>query len=195
MKMNKLLVLGLILFSLGSCKKDDVAPSDPEHEEELITTVRLAFVNKANASDSTVYNWQDEDHIEDAVQDTISVLNGVDYKMYVWVLNEENPSDVENITEEVEEEAKEHQFFFSGTAVSMGHLDISYNDQDGDGNPIGILNDVSVSGAMQDMQLKVTLRHEPNKEGTDVSDGDITNAGGETDVEVTFIVDIVNPVI
>ncbi|HBK71516.1 MAG TPA: type 1 periplasmic binding fold superfamily protein, partial [Flavobacteriaceae bacterium] len=30
------------------------------------------------------------------------------------------------------------------------------------------------------------LRHEPNKSASGVSDGDITNAGGETDIEVIF---------
>jgi hypothetical protein len=38
--------------------------------------------------------------------------------------------------------------------------------------------------------LTITLRHEPNKDGDNVADGDITNAGGETDVEVTFNIDV-----
>ena len=32
----------------------------------------------------------------------------------------------------------------------------------------------------------ITLRHEPNKSGMNVNTGDITNAGGETDVQVIF---------
>jgi len=32
----------------------------------------------------------------------------------------------------------------------------------------------------------VTLRHQPDKGAIGVSDGDITNAGGETDIEVLF---------
>jgi len=34
------------------------------------------------------------------------------------------------------------------------------------------------------------LRHQPNKSGDNVASGDITNAGGETDIEVTFDVTI-----
>lgn len=34
--------------------------------------------------------------------------------------------------------------------------------------------------------LKIVLLHEPNKDAEGVSAGDITNAGGDTDVEVTF---------
>ena len=30
------------------------------------------------------------------------------------------------------------------------------------------------------------LRHEPDKSAAGVSSGDITNAGGETDIEVSF---------
>ena len=38
--------------------------------------------------------------------------------------------------------------------------------------------------------ITVTLRHEPNKDAAGVSSGDIANAGGETDIEVTFNVEI-----
>ena len=34
--------------------------------------------------------------------------------------------------------------------------------------------------------MTVILRHEADKAGAGVSDSDITNAGGETDIEVTF---------
>ena len=36
----------------------------------------------------------------------------------------------------------------------------------------------------------ITLRHEPAKTATGVSGGDITNAGGETDIEVVFDVTV-----
>jgi len=38
--------------------------------------------------------------------------------------------------------------------------------------------------------VTITLRHEPAKDATGVSDGDITNAGGETDISVNFPVEI-----
>jgi hypothetical protein len=34
------------------------------------------------------------------------------------------------------------------------------------------------------------LRHEPNKDALNVASGEITNAGGETDIEVSFPVTI-----
>jgi hypothetical protein len=30
------------------------------------------------------------------------------------------------------------------------------------------------------------LRHQPNKNGSNVNTGDITNAGGESDVDISF---------
>lgn len=42
------------------------------------------------------------------------------------------------------------------------------------------------TGATSNGSLKITLKHQPNKSGTNVSIGDITNAGGETDIEVTL---------
>ena len=36
----------------------------------------------------------------------------------------------------------------------------------------------------------MTLRHEPAKDASGVAAGDITNAGGETDIEVTFDVTV-----
>ena len=44
----------------------------------------------------------------------------------------------------------------------------------------------TATGAASVGTLKVTLRHEPNKSAAGVVGGDITNAGGETDIEVEF---------
>ncbi|MEZ7887763.1 MAG: type 1 periplasmic binding fold superfamily protein, partial [Flavobacteriales bacterium] len=60
---------------------------------------------------------------------------------------------------------------------------------DEEGNPIG-LSTVLTTGEMGSGTITVTLRHEPNKDAAGVSSGDIANAGGETDIEVTFNVEI-----
>ena len=38
--------------------------------------------------------------------------------------------------------------------------------------------------------LSIILRHEPAKDASGVSDGQIANAGGETDIEVSFNITI-----
>ena len=41
-------------------------------------------------------------------------------------------------------------------------------------------------GAASNGTVVVTLRHQPDKTASGVSSGDITYAGGETDIEVSF---------
>ena len=90
----------------------------------------------------------------------------------------------ENVTEEVDEEALEHQFFYT----IGGNLDVAteYENFDADGNPLGTLLMLS-TGEASSGTLTLTLRHEPNKPNTGLSD-----AGGETDIEVTFNVAVVD---
>ena len=57
------------------------------------------------------------------------------------------------------------------------------------GHPIGLQIKMTTGMATTGM-LTIILRHEPNKDATGVSDGDITNAGGETDIEITFDIDV-----
>jgi hypothetical protein len=68
-------------------------------------------------------------------------------------------------------------------------MDHAYDDMDGSGNPIGVAN-TYLTGDAGSGTFTVTLRHEPNKTAAGVADGDITNAGGETDIEVEFPVTI-----
>jgi len=99
----------------------------------------------------------------------------------IELLNEtETPA--EDITAEVKEEDKEHQFFF---AVS-GALDtFKYADEDGDGNPVGLGFTLSTGDAGSGT-LQITLRHEPKKP----NDGTLADAGGETDIAQSFTVTV-----
>lgn len=92
----------------------------------------------------------------------------------------------ENITTEIQEEDEEHQFFFQS---NVDDLTIAYTDQDDDGNPVG-LNTSLTTGEPSSGSITIILRHEPNKTASGVSSGDIANAGGETDIEVVFPIDV-----
>lgn len=98
----------------------------------------------------------------------------------------ESESPAEDITEEIEEEDDEHQFFFTS---SVGGWSVSYDDADGEGNPVGLATKLTTTGAGSG-SLTVILRHEPDKSASGVAGGSITNAGGETDIEVTFDVEV-----
>ena len=108
-------------------------------------------------------------------------VNGISYSGTVSFLNEiANP--VDNITEEVAEEAEDHQVFYQITN-NLGTF--TYTDMDTDGKPIGLTFTFTTNNTGTG-SLVVTLKHLPNKSATGVSSGDITNAGGETDATVTF---------
>jgi hypothetical protein len=110
------------------------------------------------------------------------------YDGTIFLLNE-SVSPVENISDEVEAESKDHQFFYQFIPGAGGNLQITYNDKDGDNFPLG-LRTVVTAAAKGTGKLTITLRHLPDKKASGVSAGNITNAGGETDIQVTFDVTI-----
>ncbi|MGB0390469.1 MAG: type 1 periplasmic binding fold superfamily protein [Salibacteraceae bacterium] len=181
-----LLICAISIILPFSCKKDE--PSDPviPNEEELITTLNYTLT-PISGSNPVVLSFKDLDGdggnapiISNGILDTNTSYIGT-----IELLNElENP--VENITEEVEEESKDHQFFYQST---LSQLVISYTDSDENSNPIGITTQLITKGASSG-NITITLKHEPDKSASGVSSGDITNAGGETDIEVTFKVDV-----
>lgn len=180
--MTLLLIANLII----SCSNDDDASLPPPvNEEEVITTLSITFVSQGGANVELKTQDLDGDGPDAPIVTILgSFESNTAYTGTVKFLNElESPAD--DITLEVEEESLEHQVFFSVTN-NLGI--VTYNDMDANGNPIGLDitfqttdTNTPISGAMT-----VTLRHEPNKDATGVSSGDITNAGGETDIATTF---------
>jgi len=68
-------------------------------------------------------------------------------------------------------------------------LSVAYDDKDANGNPVG-LSSILTTGDAASGSITITLRHEPAKSASGVSNGDITNAGGETDIEVIFPINV-----
>ncbi len=182
--MNRYLMLFAFatIFLLTSCDPDEPMI---DNEEELITTLNYSLTS--SNGDVIILSFVDPDGDGgNAPLITGGTLDANEtYTGQLQLLNE-SVSPSESITEEIEEEDDEHQFFFDS---DIAGLSVSYNDQDGDGNPLGLRNTVT-TGAAGSGTLTVTLRHEPNKTAEGVADGDITNAGGETDIEVSFPIDV-----
>ncbi len=179
---NYLLLVFTLFVGLTSCDKDD--PEIP-HEEELITTL-IYTLTPDNGGSDVVLSFKDLDGGgKDPVIATEALQANMTYTGVIKLLNElESPA--HDISEEVEEEADEHQFFFSTTVEG---LIITYTDEDDNGKPLGLENQL-VTGDAGSGQLTIILRHEPAKNAAGVSEGDITNAGGESDIEVTFDIDV-----
>ena len=170
-----------ILFT--ACSNDDDAPT-PVNEEEVITTLTVKLIPSGGGSEiSMIYRDLDgPDGPNDPVITTTSDLaTGITYNGTIRVENE-TESPAENITEEVEEEDLEHQFFYTpGGGLSVTS---TYSNFDADGNPLGTQFTLT-AGAASSGTLTFTLRHEPTKPNSGLSD-----AGGETDISATFDVTV-----
>ena len=168
---------------ITSCKKDeDDAPGPnmpPVNEEELLTTVRITFNTLSDAEYKYfVFTDLDGDGGNAPVITADTLSEDSIYSMNIEVLNE-SVSPIEEITQEIIAEGVDHQFFYQ---VTGANLLLAYGDADTNAMPIG-QSGTCIAGGPSIGTLKITLRH---MSGTGVSFGDITNAGGDTDIEVTF---------
>jgi hypothetical protein len=184
-KMNKLKSLTLVFFSgllFTACSNDDDIPV-PVNEEEVITTMTVSLSPDSGGTPIILKTIDLDGDGPNPPVITVSgnLMAGTTYSGSIVLLNE-TVSPADNITEEVEEEADEHQFFYS---VASG-LDVTteYVNFDGDENPLGTEFTLS-TGAPSSGILTFTLRHEPKKPNTGLVD-----AGGETDIEASFNITI-----
>lgn len=181
-KMRTFKLIALLFISsltITSCK-DDHDDHDHDHEEELITTVTYTLTNGNN---TVTLVWEDLDG--DTGNDP-TITNGtlMANTTYTGVIKLENKTEspAENITDEVKAEDDEHEFFYTS---SVSGLAITKKDQDGNGNPLGIETSVT-TGAAGSGTLTIVLKHEPTKP----NNGSAASAGGSTDLEVSFSVQV-----
>lgn len=177
---NSYILFIAVLVFASSCSSDD---PHPPHQEELITTVIYTLTPIQGGSD-IVFIWKDLDGDgsgqPEITNGTLAV--NTEYTGAIQFLNElESPAD--NITNEVEEEGDAHEVFY----LSADGLNLmsTVTDTDNGGNRLGLTTYVQVS-AVSSGDLRIVLRHEPNKP----NDGTLSGAGGETDIDVTFTVTI-----
>lgn len=192
MKTIKLLSLALLAGTLlVGCSSDDNDP-DPVNEEETITTMTATLVPQGGGTTVTLQSQDLDGDGPNAPTITVSgsLAENTVYDGTVVLLNEtETPA--ENVNEEIEGEAAEHQFFFA--ANNSLNVTIAYSDDESDyvsdetgenftsTNPVGISFTVTTTDASTGT-LAITLRHEPKKP----NDGTLADAGGETDITQTF---------
>ena len=180
MRNLRLSALALTTILFIACSSDDDAAF--VNEEEVITTVQVTLTPQGGGTAVTLTSRHLDGDGPEAPMVTVSapVTAGIVYSGGVTFLNElTNPA--EDITEEVAAEGEEHQVFYQHNGLGT----FTYNDEDGNGNPVG-LDFTYTAGTAATGTLTVILRHEPNKEAQGVAEGIITNAGGSTDAEVVF---------
>ncbi len=109
------------------------------------------------------------------------------YDGYMEITNE-TTKPVTDITEEIDEEKEEHQFFFEASQ-DLGVFE--YLDFDKNSKPVGLEFSLKTKSAFKG-NLIISLKHQPNKSATGVAFGEIKNAGGATDFRVIFNVEVVS---
>ncbi|WP_105072241.1 type 1 periplasmic binding fold superfamily protein [Nonlabens arenilitoris] len=184
MRSNAIKVLGLLAATavFTSCDNDDDISA--ENEEEVITTVEYTLTSTTDANNVVVFTSVDADGegpLSPVETVTGTLMANTVYNGSIKFLNElESPA--EDITVEVAEEDDEHEVFYID---SISDLTIAKVDTDVNGNSLG-LDTTFTTGASGTGTLTVVLRHEPLKP----NDGTLANAGGETDVQVEFDLDV-----
>ena len=173
--------LSLVLFTVVFAACDSTEPDDEgPGEEELITRVVLTLTGDGQTVTATA-NDPDGDGTNFQI-DTITLTAGTTYTGSIELADDINGED---ITEEVDEEGDEHQFFYTVGGGAAGRVTVTITDQDDDGLPVGLSFTVAVSaGDAASGTLRVILSHydDDPKDGMTMSD--------ETDVDVTFPVEI-----
>jgi len=180
MKIKTIATSIFISLLIISCSDDDDVP-EIVNEEEVITTLNLTLT-PADGGATVELSSRDLDG-DGPNPPEITVENLTANTVYNAVVEVLNEIEGEDITEEVAEEDDEHQFFYQ--AVGDVSFTLEYNDADDDNNPLGIATTIT-TGAPGSGNMVVVLRHLLDKFAEGVADGDITNAGGDTDVEVSF---------
>lgn len=183
---NTLRIIAAALFTcalfLSSCKKDDDQVDLPQpviNESEVITTMKLIFTDSATSAPAGEFVFRDTDGDGPNAPvefDTITMNAGTTYLVEVILLNE-TAAPADTISNEVEEEANDHQFFFNITGLTATH---AYLDQDTNSPPLPVgLSNKFRSGSIGTGSIQVILKHQPGtKDGLQTT--------GDTDVDVTF---------
>jgi hypothetical protein len=178
------LLLSVLLLSSCHRDKDDVPSPKNPNENELITTLKLVCVETGNSSNVVEATFRDIDGEGGMAPtiDTIRLIADKNYNVEIFLLDEtKNP--VANISDEIQQEADSHQFFFS---VSNGaDLSFMYSDTDKNGVPIGLrtlwISNAATTSTFE--KVKIILKHQ----GADKPDsGNGNSAVGSTDIDVEF---------
>ena len=185
LKTIKLLFAVLSVATIwAGCKKDKDAVSAPQsvaNHPEIITTMKLTFVDSANTSNIKYATFRDPDGdggTQPTTHDTIKLAPNKTWITKIVLLNE-TVSPADTISNEVLEEGVDHSFCFMPTGAS---ITVTKTDLDANNRPIGLRSKWKTTSAGLGT-MEVVLKHQA---GT--KDG--TCAPGTTDISVIFITKI-----
>lgn len=173
----------VIAASVVGCKKDTEAVPDPEtplNETEVMTTFKLTFVDSANALNVVTATFRDPDGDGGKAADLYDSIKLAPNKTYFAsvVILDETKSPADTISNEIEEEANDHLFFYTLMGVNATVTILDYDNNMPIPLPLGLKTKWKTA-AESVGSAKIVLRHQPS-----IKDG--TYTPGETDIEIPF---------
>ena len=190
LKKVSLYLLALVAFGFASCESEDPTK---ENDGEVITDVTLKFqeLDASNALVGSVLSFKasDPQGIEVGKTPTIQSVSLAKGKKYQMTIEVTNAIKGEDINQEILTEAAAHQFFFLGQVFDSSFLSIQYADAGGIALGLKTIVTVSSSTGTNNSNMLVVLRHDLNKSFPGASNpnfANFTQAGGETDLDITF---------
>jgi hypothetical protein len=175
----KRILLAAAVLMLAAC--DSVQPTyTGPGEQELITRVTLRLEHG-----SEVYTAAASDPDGDGAGFVIDELVLPADAFLEGTIEVADDINQELISDEVAEEADEHQFFYLPQGGVEGRMVVEFLDMDGNGLPVGLRFSVQVSPGLEATGiLRVILSH------YDDEPKDGVNRSGETDIDLSFPVRI-----
>lgn len=178
---NKVLITGTLasITLLNACRSDktDVGTPINPNEAELITTLEIQLIDSLNTADTLKFLFNDPDGEGGRAPiafDTLKLKKDHTYFCNLK-LEDRSKNPVVNVSEELEEEAVDHEFFFSSKSNTF---QFKYLDKDSNGLPLGLKTKWRTSSVATD-QINVILKHQPGIKKGSILDGD-------TDLDLSF---------
>lgn len=181
--MKKSIVYFLLIsafIQITACKKQVSSTNEPQNENELISTVRLNFIDTAT-NDTLQFTWQQMGGPGTAIAvDSVSLKPNTSYQGYIEILDE-TKSPVFVVSDEIKVEANAHLFKYISSTT---RLQVSNTDSDFHVPPIELglqflartNSDGNINGT-----LEVLLRHY-----TPESPKALSLENGTSDMDVIF---------
>ncbi|NOS92708.1 MAG: hypothetical protein HOP30_12355 [Cyclobacteriaceae bacterium] len=177
---------------LAGCSKDD---PKPENIPEAITKATFTFTPATGSPVVVTATDSDGEGPNPRVlSGPIALTKNVTYTLTITMINElaATTAPEYNVTDEVEEEAAEHLFFFAWTnntfsnPAGNGNIDaradlVNYNDKDANNLPLGLSTAWTTINATGSGKFRVVLKHQP-----ELKSATSTASDGESDLDVEF---------
>ena len=188
----KATLLSTILLFI-SCDKDDTP--EAENEMEVFTKAVIVVTNLSDDSSET-YNFEVEEHDHDhdhsvlpQTQDdddhgdhtVIELKSNSEYKFEISFLNESDPNNIIDMTEEVVKEADDHHVFYELVGNGISYVSTSGDTFDSKSNPLNLVTKWTTTTATE-VEVEAYLLHQPTSKTGSTRD----DFGGATDVEIEF---------